>query len=733
MTLPKVLPGLLVAHDPLGEAAADRVRWVIEGAGDTIVGCNAADFTATIAEVALKEVGAYDSFLVIHVIGPLEDPGLEVFDRGADPVDALLTALSSVHESLRQRFPGQQRIDQWVIHTVGQVIDESEHQFIEQVARSADAGLRGVIVSASATHVSVTHDDAEQACFAADIALALLGSDMERYLAEAAPIAWVGGAASLTYAGVRVGEAISAYHGLRLLEEHLLTDSPAGDPAFDLGEQWVEDLDLPGARERDLLLASAKGGSLLTGIRMEGIDWETVPITSWSDVLTTHQMLLVSQGLDEIRKVIEANRLKRVEELKASIIAHSFEELESSIRFESAITFDRGVLVGLEKAAQAIPEASRGVDPDLVDRDRAKLRRFTRWLPFGPAVALRLFAAALGALVVVSARTGPSDLPVLGTFTKPWGRVAALVVLLVGFLLYQRRLKTTLKVRDRLNAALEQQLVDTVEQCVVDARLQALMELRAWIGTRPDWLDEGAVPTRPEEAATLVEWFAWLVHESRLSRDRLRARVADRRDLSGVRSRYAVDIPLTDLLSTEELAEQLLPNPPEPREGARNLVVLIRPVCQADALRVLSKDELEPMWIRWLGNRLGPQLWQDLGALLTERPSIRDAARRTIEANTTPALATRDNAPSVGTRHYLALPGGRTGSAYLQLFSSDIESGAIPAQRVSDSLTGVLDIRIPDVALMVHLYALDLDESPSEATDANPDHSAPETDEANGL
>lgn len=732
MNLPDVLPALLVAHDPLGEAAIGRARWVIEGAGDAIVGCTAAEFTGALAEGALKEVGAYDAFLVIHVVGPLEDPGLSVTERGDDPIESLIGALASVHASLRQRFPGKQRIDQWVIHTVGQVVDDSERRFIERVSHSADAGLRGVIVSASATHASVTHDDDEQACFAADIALALIGSDLEGHLADAAPMAWVGGATSLTYAGVRVGEAISAHHGLRVLEEHLLTESPAGDPAFDMGEHWVEDLDLPGPQERELLLASTTGGSLLTRVRMDEIDWDTVPITSWSDVLTTRQMLLATQELGTIQDVIESNRRKRVEELKASVIARSFEELESAIRFESAITFDQGVQAGLEKAVQAIPEPARGVDPDLVERDRTKLRRFTRWLPFGPAVALRLFAAALGALVVVSARTGPSDLPVLESLTKPWGRVSALAILLLGFVLYQRRLKTTLKVRDRLNAALEQQLVDTVEQWVADARRQALVELRAWIGPRPPWLASGPVPDRPAEADTLVEWFAWLVHESRLSRDDLRTRAADRRDPSGVASRYAVDIPLASLLSTEELAEQLLPHPPEPSEGARSLVVLIRPECQPEALRVLSKAQLEPMWIRWLANRLGPQLWQDLGALLTDRPSIRDAARRTIEANTTPALSTADNAPSIGTRHYLALPGGTSGSAYRHLFSSDIEPGAIPAHRVSDSLTDVLDIRIPDVALMVHLYALDLDESSAGTSGDGPDGTASGVVEADG-
>lgn len=177
-------------------------------------------------------------------------------------------------------------------------------------------------------------------------------------------------------------------------------------------------------------------------------------------------------------------------------------------------------------------------------------------------------------------------------------------------------------------------------------------------------------------------------------------------------SRYAIDLPLASLLSTEELAEQILPDAPEPREGARSLILLIRPDCQPNSLRTLSRDELEPLWTRWLLNRLGPQLWPDLGALLAERPTVRNAARRAIEGNTTPAITAADNAPSVGTRHYLALPGGRDGATYRQLFSADIEPSEIPTRRVSDSLTDVLDNRLPDVALMVHLYAMDLDAEP---------------------
>jgi hypothetical protein len=712
----EVLPALLIAHDPLGEAALTRVKWIVEGAGSLIVGCTASEFTAAVAAVALEEVGAYDAFAVVHFVGPLDDPGLAVTDHGAEPVDALVAAVTGVNAGIRARFPGKQRIDHWVIHTVGQVVDESERQFVERVARDTDLRVRGVIVSASATHVSVTHDDDEQACFAADIALALLGSDLEQHLAQAEPVAWVGGATSLSYAGARVGEAISTFCALRMLDEHLLAESPAGDPSFDEGVQWVEGMGLTGPLEREHLLASTSGGSLLSRIRMEHIDWEAVPITSWSDVLTTQQLLLANEEFDPIREVIEANGRKRLEELKASVIARSFEQLESTFRFESTLEFDRGVRAGLEHARQELPEPVRSIDPEIVEKDRARLRRFTRWLPFGAAVALRVFAAALGALVVVSARTGSTDLPVLDHFSKPWGRLTALAVLIAGFVLYRRRLKRTLKVRDRLREELELQLVDTAEQWTADARRQVLVDLRSWVGDRPPWIDDGQVPDRPEFAASLVEWFAWLVRESRLSREHLVVRAHERRHPAGLASRFAVDIPLATHLSTEELAGQLLRDPPKPGDAARSLAVVIRPECQPGSLRVLSRDELEAVWTRWLVNQLGAELWHDLASLLMERPSIRDAARGTIEANTTPALVAADNAPSVGTRHYLALPGGAGGAAYQRLFSADIEPGVIRGRKVTDSLTDVLDMRIADLVLMVHLYALDFSASPTTET-----------------
>ena len=708
MTPPKLLPALLIAHDPLAERAVGRAQWVIEGAGSGIVCCTAAEFTGAIAEPALTDVGAYDAFLVIHIVGPLEDPGLSIAERGDDPVGALETDIAAVHETLHQRFPGKHRIDQWVIHAVGQVVDESETRFIERIAKNTNAGLRGLVVSASATHASVTHDDDEQAGFAADIAMALIGSDVEHYLANSEPTAWIAGTTSLAYSAARMSESISAFHALRILEDHLLADSPPGDPALDIGEQWVDDLDLASTQERDLLLSSPTGGSLLARVRMGEIDWATVPVTSWSDVLTTHQTLVANQQLGTIRDVIEKNRLKRVGELKASVIGAMFEELEESVRFESAIAFCTGVQAGLEKALAAIPDPERTVDPELVDQDRAKLRRFTRWLPFGPAVALRVLAFALGIMVVVRARTGPANLPILRLVPKPWGYVAALLILVCGLVLYLRRRNRTLAVRDRLKEGLAGQLVDTVEQLVVEARREALVEVRAWIGSRPGWLDHGSAPNRPEEAQMLVEWVAWLVHESRLSRDLLLRRAVDRTDVSGISSRYAVDLPNVRILPTEELADQTLRDTPTAKEGAQTLVLHFRQVGTHTALRILDKQQLAQMWTGWLASRMSRQVWHGFGDLLVDQPSVRDSARETIESNTTPAIAAEDNAPSIRTSHYLAIDGAMEGEPYRNLFSPDVDADAIPRRKVTDSLTDVLDFRIPNVAVMVHLTSLDL-------------------------
>ena len=709
MTTAAVLPALLVAHDPLAESAIERVQWVVGGAGRAVVGCTASTFDVNAVRPALAEVGALDSFLVIHVIGPLEDPELVVSDRGADPVGALVQALESVHRSIADVYPGKKGIDQWVVHTVGQVIDPSERRLLDRLSDLEPPGLRGVIVSASATHASVTHDADEQAGFAADVILALVATDIEQHLADADPLTWIAGATSLTYAGTRLADAVSAYHAVRALDEGLLQPSPPGDPAFDLGGAWLLDLDLAAIRERDLLLASPAGGSLLARIRMDEIDWDSVPLTSWADVLTTRQQLLASQEFDAIRKVIEQNRQKRLDELRSSVIAASFEELESSARIESAMAFGAGVIAGLEKSAQRIPEHGGSVDDELVERDRKRLRRFTRWLPFGPAVALRVFAVSLGALVVVSALTGPSGLPVLHSFTKPWGRVTALALLILGFMLYQRRLKATYRIRDRLNEALEKQLVDSVERWVVEARRQTLADLRSWIGTRPAWLDLGPVPEEPALAPTLTEWLGWVVHGSRRIRDVLRVRATERRDPSGLTSRYALDIPTSSSIATSELSDQLLEHAPDPADGARGIAVVIRPLCLPTSLPIPSDALMSTFWLRWLRNRIEPALWPDLGALLRDRPTVREAARRTIEMNTTPAIDADANAPAVSTKHYLAIDGAQDGTAFRQMFSADIDATALPRNRVTGSLTAVLDLALPDIALMLHLYALTAD------------------------
>lgn len=102
---------------------------------------------------------------------------------------------------------------------------------------------------------------------------------------------------------------------------------------------------------------------------------------------------------------------------------------------------------------------------------------------------------------------------------------------------------------------------------------------------------------------------------------------------------------------------------------------------------------------------------------------MRRPAREIIESNTTPAIAAEDNAPSIRTSHYLAIDGAKEGEAYRNLFSPDVDADAIPRRKVTDSLTDVLDFRIPNVAVMVHLTSLDL--QPAFSTGTAVDQTAP--------
>lgn len=699
------LPALLVWHDATGDAAVQRVLRVLQGAGRTAVGCAAADFAADIAAPALEGVGAYEAFLVIHVVGAFEDPGLSVEDRGTDPAGAVLAELTRVAEGFRARWPGKARIDQWVIHTVGQRLDDAERDVVSRLVSAGDATLRGVIVSASATHASVTHDDAQQAGFAADVVLALIGSDLEEKLADVTSMVWFVGATSVTYARSRVAEVVSALYARRLLDAGLLATPPTSDPAYGVGEAWVQDLDPAGPRERDLLLDSTSGGVLHSALRVRTVDWAKVPLASWSAVLTTARSMLALERFPEVETSLEANRRRRVAELETAVIDEAFEHLEGGTGLESVLSFLRGVQAALKEAADEITAPPSAVDPAAIDRDVERLRHLTRWLPFGPAVALRVFALALGVLVVVGVLTGPSGLAALDWAAEPWARLAGVAVLVLGFLAYQRQVGLTLRVRDRLRAQIEDEASARLERLVAEARRRTLLEVRAWIGERPPWLDDGEPPVRQVTAPTLAEWFAWLIVESRRVRDALDDGV-DGGGAAAVASPYAVDLPTAPLLSPESLAADLLREEPNLRDAARSFAREVRPLCSSEAMVVLAADDLGVHWRGWLADRMGPGVWQDLGDLLSERPSVRDGARAVLERNTTPAIPTKYGRPEVGTRHYLVVPGGKTGAIYRHLFSRDVDLSRIPRPLVSDSLTAVLECRLPDVSLMVHLYGV---------------------------
>lgn len=705
VTEPRTLPALLIAHDSLAEKALGRVQWLADGADLAAVGCRADDFDVVVAEEALRGVGAFGRFLIVHLVGALADPALEAARSGSEAVDELLGSIKDIDGRLRARFPGQRRVDSWLVHTVGQEVDEPEHDLISRFMAETAITPVGAVISASATYADVTHDDQEQAAFAADVTLALIGSQLDAQLTDVASPIWVAGASSISFAASRIENAVAAHHARLALEDVLLAPSPAGDPSFAEGRGQIEDRELASKDERDDLLASPAGGSLLALVRLDDIDWTAVPVTSWTDVLTSSQSLKALHALPEVEEELEKNRTKRLAELQDSIIDRSFQHLESMGRIASVQLLLRGMAETLNQLIPTSKAPRSSVTNEDVDRDRALLRRYTRWLPFGRAVAVRVFALALATLVVVASRTGPSSLPILELVSKPWARVASVVVLLVGYGLYQRRLARTIRVRDRLREELEAQLTDQVEEMVAGARRRLLADLVAWIGTEPTWARADAQPpSRPDEASELAEWFGWLSAGLREHHDRLEAVGEQRRPPSGLVSRYAVDLPPASAMSTAELSDTLLAEPPDPFDVVRRLVIALRPFCSAAALRLPGEEVLGSCWQGWLRIELQGRSWPDMGTLLRDRPSVRLAARRVLEHDTTPAVAPEDRSTNVVTRHYLLAPEGEAGAVRAQLFSSDIDPADLPARRVSQRLQATLALDIPDIAVFVHLY-----------------------------
>lgn len=655
------------------------------------------------------EVGAYDPFLIIHLVGPLEDPHL-VPETGGTSADAIIAGVAHVMGAVTKRFPGHHDLRYWIVHMVGQVLDPPEREFLTRALDKASPGLRGVVLSTTASHARVGVDRDEQAGFAADAALVLAASALEGELHEADPVVWAVGVSSVTYARKRLALALAHRRMVRILDEHLLGMPGSAEPAYELGQRWVADSeDLRQASARELLIASPAGGSLLAHVRIGVIDWDRIPLTSWADVLTSTQRMLGVTQTPMIRDRIAEARQEWLHGLKEQLLTAAMNELADSARLESVLRFLAGVRAALDQMRSGTVDARPSADPGRVVADTKLLRRFARTLPYGSAVAARLLAVVVGVLIFLAARFDGNDPSVLAALDQPWARIGASAVLLTGFVLYQRRLAATLRVRDRLGLLLERQLVDRVERLIADAYRSTISELVDWIGMRPEWLDEPAGSDTSMTAGTLCEWYAAVALHTRAIRAEMPGDAEHRESGSGAppASVFALRIPDSLQILTEPVAREVFNDPMPDSDAVKRIAAWLAARCDVDTLAPVSREELHHFYSELLRGEEDRRIWADLEALLAARPDLCAAARKVLEMNSTPGLV--DGSGSTLPRHVLAISGGPENRGLPLIFGDgNRELGVDDSSReISGHRVRVIDLAVPNMVMMIHLYPMD--------------------------
>ena len=679
-------PALFVAYDD--PAPLRRIRH-LQPDDSRIATVTRDDLDVAALKSLFVDVGATDPFLVVHLVGPRDETG--------DDAQTLVDAVESVRTKVLESHPGLQALRIWVVHAVDRRIDEAEVGLIRTLLQQTD--LRGVLVTTTSTKASVAHSAADLHAFSADASTLLRIPDFEAELAATPPSAWACGVASVSYSTARLGQAVSAFHSARLIAECLLPEPEAADPAYDLGEDHIREMDLGGDAERRRLLRAPRGGTLLARLRMDDIAFDHVPVTAWCDTITTRHDLLALRELPFVENRIRENAEQRLGELREDTTRAMLDWLEQSRSLESTMRFCEGMRRRIEEVLGELRgrKTSNLRDQTVADRDR--LRRLLRLLPFGPAVAVRLLAFSVF-VWVLAARLVASRVGSDASFTTiPLG--AAATVLVVGSSLYFRRLRSTVRVRDRLAAGLEKLLEADVEDQVLSARIDLLTRLRDWVGRRPPWWAGDELPApAPAGADSLAEWLGWLRHDTAAVQAVLEVRSSSR-EVPGLGStRYAVDLPAPDDTDISTLADQLLPDAPSPQEGAEAMIRALRGDVTGDTLPVFGADELAERWSSWLEAPVRDCAWPGLTDLVADDPQAAHRARRVLETDVTPALDGAE--PQV--RHYLVVPGGEQGRFYTTFLEDDHEV----RRTVSAGLTGVYVMPLDSFAAMVHLYRLEI-------------------------
>ena len=568
-------PTLAIGH---GSGVADvlaRIETLARRSDWTLTTLLSSEFS--IAEIApvVVAVGQNDPMLLLHVIGSGDG-------NGAAQLDPIVNAIAEIRRQILDDYPAA-TLHEWAIVLTGRRLDPAERDLLATLAMS----LRGVAVTASSTSETLEHTTSDERAFAADLGAVLAATTLEREMGDARSV-WMCSVGSVSYSPARLALAGAAAQVTAVIDE--LSSPGEPDPNHDMGAIWIDDFALvePGAAEA--LLGAPTGGSLVARIRFGGIDFAKLPVEDWTDAIVTRHDMAALTEIPYITDRIHRNRHHGLDDLRTAVLRRTFEELEDTANIATARAFCDGMRTALDQVSGALEKTRPPTHDDSTVEDRVMLHNLLRWLPFGPAVATRLVMMALFVLIMVATLSDTGAVPIDLTASR-WPLSAAGVVVTVGAGLYGRRLRRTIRVRNRLAHGLEQRLVRIVEQTALEAHIEMVKSLSSWIGRDPT--RDPLQPELPTRASTVTEWLALLATQSDRARPELTRRSRDRcfRELGA--TPYAVDLPTPDAVPTDTLIESA---EVDSDEDARRVIRAITSEVTAEDLVVLAPDRLIDLW-----------------------------------------------------------------------------------------------------------------------------------------
>jgi len=382
------IPLVCVTHQG-GESVLARVEWIAQVSDWNAVTCIAEAFEPAMIETLASGIGAGQPLLVVHVaeLGDMA-PGAE-----AREVSTIGEARRRLDAEISAAFPAVD-VRSWAIVMTGHRIEEE----LGLAALLSTIG-RGVLVTAAATADSVRHEAPDEAAFAANLVTVLASSELEGELAGRESV-WFATASSVVFSLLDLKRAVAA----RWLRDRLdeLCSEVGVDEAFEIGESYTIEFGLEKDAAVERLLDSGAGGSLQDRVRFRTIDLDEVPIEGWSDVILGQFDLITVNALPIVREQIQMNAEERLEDLKDTIRRRLLQELQETGKVASPVAMCRGIYAALDRALLQLADRTPSSDELDVAEDRRKLRDFARWMPFGPAVGLRLLAASLLGFVLTA-------------------------------------------------------------------------------------------------------------------------------------------------------------------------------------------------------------------------------------------------------------------------------------------------------------------------------------------